>query len=677
MKIEARRQSSAAAVAFASAALTLLAGCQRSSAPVEEPVVETPPTPEERPLLGSRHGGHLWFDFCRDKGDDTLLPPDPRSLVVPGVDEGRAVAFNAYWQDCHVDPEFLGEQAHPNTCGQLRASAARGAVVMRGNGGIGAGTSFAKDDPESPLSVTAEGYNGIWRTWGLTERPDNFDELVAERFGSPLSNERNPYPLPGEDPNATDGGSGQLPIMLTQMRMPDGTWTGRISSTCHTCHSSAVGSPEDGPGLGVLIGAGNPLQDLGVMSKDLASTGNPLAGLLGIFARQRGNNNASFFNLLSLTGADPAELPAVVLSGSTATEDTPPWWNMGSRPFKFWDGLYLSDATRVDMALFRGGDNAEEWAKEHAQDADKWILDIKSPAYPLPVNTPLAEAGAILFHVKDLWGAGLDNPRPRPKSGNGSCASCHGAYSPRYVHDTKFLAAPELEGIAGYVVPDAIIGTDPVRRDTMDEDTTASYARTFSTYPETEGTDYDCRLRTLPELRQGREPGYLAPPLYGVWATAPYLHNGSVPDLWGVLAPAERPAIWRRVSTPARADQKDKVVMGFDTSLQRAYDQARGGWRYDEIACGSPGAIPLVDCGLPGAFDVSPVQALTHLIYGNVLLAWNIANAVVFVEFTPQQIENRKIYNTGLFGQGNEGHDFTAVLNDTERRALIEYLKTL
>ena len=35
---------------------------------------------------------------------------------------------------------------------------------------------------------------------------------------------------------------------------------------------------------------------------------------------------------------------------------------------------------------------------------------------------------------------------------------------------------------------------------------------------------------------------YLARPLTGVWATAPYLHNGSVPTLWHLLHPAERPA---------------------------------------------------------------------------------------------------------------------------------------
>jgi hypothetical protein len=36
---------------------------------------------------------------------------------------------------------------------------------------------------------------------------------------------------------------------------------------------------------------------------------------------------------------------------------------------------------------------------------------------------------------------------------------------------------------------------------------------------------------------------YAARPLYGIWAAAPYLHNGSVPTLYDLLLPpAERPA---------------------------------------------------------------------------------------------------------------------------------------
>lgn len=39
---------------------------------------------------------------------------------------------------------------------------------------------------------------------------------------------------------------------------------------------------------------------------------------------------------------------------------------------------------------------------------------------------------------------------------------------------------------------------------------------------------------------------YLAPALTGVFASPPYLHNGSVPTLRALLVPSERPRFWRR-----------------------------------------------------------------------------------------------------------------------------------
>ena len=64
--------------------------------------------------------------------------------------------------------------------------------------------------------------------------------------------------------------------------------------------------------------------------------------------------------------------------------------------------------------------------------------------------------------------------------------------------------------------------------------------------------------------------------------------------------------------------------------------------------------------------DLKPQSAL--------LAGWNITNPPIL---TNADVEQRKIYNTRMFSQGNGGHDFTAVLTDAERRALIEYLKTL
>ena len=63
--------------------------------------------------------------------------------------------------------------------------------------------------------------------------------------------------------------------------------------------------------------------------------------------------------------------------------------------------------------------------------------------------------------------------------------------------------------------------------------------------------------------------GYIAPPLDGIWITAPYLHNDSVPSLLTLLDSSRRPQYWRRASTNSN---------DFDTQ--------EVGWRYEEEMVG-------------------------------------------------------------------------------------------
>jgi len=120
-------------------------------------------------------------------------------------------------------------------------------------------------------------------------------------------------------------------------------------------------------------------------------------------------------------------------------------------------------------------------------------------------------------------------------------------------------------------------------------------------------------------LRGNRALGYLAPPLYGVWATAPYFHNGAVPSIWEVLKPSDRKPIWRRISKAAREDQAGKVVMGFDSTLA-GYDSAKVGWKYDALPCGVVGTMPYLDCS-PDATGVT-IQDALGLAYANGGLVW-------------------------------------------------------
>ena len=109
--------------------------------------------------------------------------------------------------------------------------------------------------------------------------------------------------------------------------------------------------------------------------------------------------------------------------------------------------------------------------------------------------------------------------------------------------------------------------------------------------------------------------GYIAPPLDGVWATAPYLHNGSVPSIAALLDSGTRPTYWRR---------------SFDST---DYDQATLGWAHQTLTAGK------------GATSDASVR--------------------------------KQIYDTTLPGHSNSGHTFGDALTSAQRRSLIEYLKTL
>jgi hypothetical protein len=83
-----------------------------------------------------------------------------------------------------------------------------------------------------------------------------------------------------------------------------------------------------------------------------------------------------------------------------------------------------------------------------------------------------------------------------------------------------------------------------------------AYAREGLSEPESRQLD--------PEVIYWRAPmGYVARPMAGIWATPPYLHNGSVPTLWDLLQPASaRPARF-----PLGHAEYDPVKVGYTTEL--------------------------------------------------------------------------------------------------------------
>jgi hypothetical protein len=72
--------------------------------------------------------------------------------------------------------------------------------------------------------------------------------------------------------------------------------------------------------------------------------------------------------------------------------------------------------------------------------------------------------------------------------------------------------------------------------------------------------------------------GYNALPLPGLWAQAPYLHNGSVPTLYHMLVPSERPAVFVK----SRLDF-DQHNVGFNWQPENWLDKSEG-YLYDTAA---------------------------------------------------------------------------------------------
>ena len=113
---------------------------------------------------------------------------------------------------------------------------------------------------------------------------------------------------------------------------------------------------------------------------------------------------------------------------------------------------------------------------------------------------------------------------------NDHCADCHGTYGSGGSYPNSVVPLDEL-------------GTDGVRFEALKKSDRESYHRSWFAHLGEHHT------RVKPK-------GYIAPPLDGVWASAPYFHNGSVPTLWHVLNPNARPHVCgseRRTDTTRHA----------------------------------------------------------------------------------------------------------------------------
>lgn len=216
---------------------------------------------------------------------------------------------------------------------------------------------------------------------------------------------------------------------------------------------------------------------------------------------------------------------------TVGTADLPSLWNQRVREglWLHWDGNNNSVDERNKSAAIGAGATPDSINLAALDRIAAWILDLKPPAYPAArIDQGLVEGGRGVYQRH--------------------CASCHDIGQPN----------------VGQTVDIAEIGTDPERLN--------SFTPELAVVMNTIGTGKPWKFSHFRKTN-----GYAGMPLDGVWLRAPYLHNGSVPNLRALLFLDERPAKFYRAYdvydfaavgfTAAGADAERNGVL-FDTSLR-------------------------------------------------------------------------------------------------------------
>lgn len=382
------------------------------------------------------------------------------------------------------------------------------------------------------------------------------------------------------------GSNAELPYALNAFKTARGQEV--VNNNCLLCHAARLNGE-------LVMGLGNSMADF---TGDLPSDFLLFRGLLATGAEQAeldlwyervsagapylktrviGVSTASRSVDILFAHRDPKTLawlekPTVPLDAREVSfSDIPPLWNLKKKRALYYGGGGKGDHARLLMtASALCTDSVPEAQRVDAlfPHIRAYFASLVPPAYPRAVDPALARAGERVFEAQ--------------------CAVCHGRYG----------AEPTFPG---RVLSPAEVGTDPVLA--------AGTTNTAYSVAWHEASFYGLSSRV--ELTGG----YAAPPLDGIWATSPYLHNGSVPTLATLLDSTKRPTYWTR---------------SFDSS-DIDYDEV--GFRFTTLTHGQEGVTD------------------------------------------PNQ--RKRIYDTTLRGFGNQGHTFGDALGESERRALLEYLKTL
>jgi hypothetical protein len=449
------------------------------------------------------------------------------------------------------------------------------------------GYEVLRTKPFLPADFDDGVFNNLWTVWPEDARkkaaaasPEELRRLTFERYGL--------HEPPGAPPGYAGPAIGYV---------DDGAhgWV----MNCFACHAGQVagrtvpGAPNADIDLQSLVEdvrAVKLTQLKPLTHLDLGSLKIPLGGT-------RGTTNSVVFGIL-LDGFRRPDMSVDLARKPGPLDhhdmDAPAWWNVRKKSKLYVDG-FAPKNHRILMQFMlipkNDRDTIYSW-EDGFRDVLAYINSLEPPKYPGHIDESLALRGKVVFEK--------------------NCAECHGTYSEPRRSQVRDQRPAELltsdrrpltsDTFPQRIVPIADLGTDSVRLGAL---TVAHREHLKSTWM----TDYG-RDETIAD-----PGGYVAPPLDGVWASAPYFHNGSVPTLWHVLHPDARPKLWRR----------DRTADG--------YDHHRIGLAVEELKT-SP-----KDAAAPSA--------------------------------------RREVFDTTKHGKSAAGHDYPNLLTEDEKRAVLEYLKSL
>jgi hypothetical protein len=215
---------------------------------------------------------------------------------------------------------------------------------------------------------------------------------------------------------------------------------------------------------------------------------------------------------------------------------------------------------------------------QNLRSLEEWITGLWSPLWPTAIKTidpAKRDKGAALF-AANCQKCHLDIKRDDPKR---TVVAQMKAVQTDNLMSVNFTsrrgASGKLEGAFLKYLPDSLhperFGADAGSDDMLSQVVIGTIVGSWKEAPKDELADIEFKRRKksvtgqmMPAGDSG--PAYKARPLNGVWATAPYLHNGSVPTLYDLLlAPDNRPKsfhVGSREFDPDKVGLKE-VATGF------------------------------------------------------------------------------------------------------------------